>query len=45
VNPETHGHLFETVQHWGDELLTAAPANVEFLIERWLSAAVNNVGV
>ena len=45
VNPELHGHLFETVQHWGDELFTAAPVNVEFLIERWLSAAANNVGV
>ncbi|MDD5754331.1 MAG: ATP-dependent DNA helicase RecG [Methylococcales bacterium] len=45
VNPEMHGHLFETVQLWGDYVATAVPKNVQPLIERWLDTAVNYADV
>ena len=45
VNPEQHGHLFEMVSEWGNEVFTAAPENVPLLIERWLGSAVNYVEV
>jgi ATP-dependent DNA helicase RecG len=41
VNPETHGHLFDSVQAWGDYLFATAPANVQPLIKRWLDTAVS----
>jgi ATP-dependent DNA helicase RecG len=45
VNPEIHGHLFETVPQWGDYLAATVPENVQLLIERWLDTAVNYVDV
>jgi ATP-dependent DNA helicase RecG len=45
VNPELHGHLIETIPSWGDYLAATVPENIEFLIERWLSAAANYVEV
>ncbi len=45
VNPDTHAHLFDAVQAWGDYLLANFPQNVQPLIDRWLDTATCYVDV